>query len=333
MEDSPAIRELVNRPIPDVLWHYTSLSGLLGIVENKSLWATDIRFLNDREEYLHALNLIDNAAKEISNESVKSLLLGVIHEACESGALSPTHMQVFVISFSAAKDLLSQWRAYTEALKGISLGFNLTTIRPPEDIGSMVTFAPCVYKAEEKLSLIRSVMNHLLEETAQIDADNDRRIKEAIASVHKEAINSVDKTADTEKIRQIRDALIAEVHADVGQRLNQAAQATVRDLARIMPLLKHASFEEECEWRLVLPLHPEKVPTNTRRMFRIGHSSLVPYLEWKTNGDDSPARLTHVLVGPNPDIERAQEAVKSLLLSNELKNVVIDKSDIPFRSW
>lgn len=37
----------------DVLYHYTSQAGLLGIIANDSIWATDIRALNDWTEFRH----------------------------------------------------------------------------------------------------------------------------------------------------------------------------------------------------------------------------------------------------------------------------------------
>lgn len=36
---------------PPILHHYTTQEGLLGIVESKSIWATNIYYLNDAAEY------------------------------------------------------------------------------------------------------------------------------------------------------------------------------------------------------------------------------------------------------------------------------------------
>ena len=38
--------------------HYTSQLGLMGIISNEVLWATNIKFLNDEHEFQHALDLI-----------------------------------------------------------------------------------------------------------------------------------------------------------------------------------------------------------------------------------------------------------------------------------
>jgi len=45
METSDPIGELLNTPIPEKLWHYTSVKGFYGIVTSKSIFATEARFL------------------------------------------------------------------------------------------------------------------------------------------------------------------------------------------------------------------------------------------------------------------------------------------------
>ena len=45
--------------LPDeTLYHYTNLKGLLGIVESRVLWASDIRYMNDASELKHTVDLI-----------------------------------------------------------------------------------------------------------------------------------------------------------------------------------------------------------------------------------------------------------------------------------
>src|SRR5512133_1541887 len=41
-----------------VLYHYTTFSGLLGIVGSRSLWASDIRYMNDSAELKHTADLL-----------------------------------------------------------------------------------------------------------------------------------------------------------------------------------------------------------------------------------------------------------------------------------
>lgn len=56
-----AVNDHIGKPIPSTLWHYTSYAALQGIISSKRVWATEYRFLNDREEFLHAKELAQKA--------------------------------------------------------------------------------------------------------------------------------------------------------------------------------------------------------------------------------------------------------------------------------
>jgi len=44
---------------PNVLYHYTSADGLIGILTSKSIWLTDLRYMNDLSELQYANQLIE----------------------------------------------------------------------------------------------------------------------------------------------------------------------------------------------------------------------------------------------------------------------------------
>jgi hypothetical protein len=49
--------QLLKRPVPEYLYHYTSIDGLHGIVENRSIWASMIHYLNDAAELKTAISI------------------------------------------------------------------------------------------------------------------------------------------------------------------------------------------------------------------------------------------------------------------------------------
>jgi hypothetical protein len=150
------IIEVLNKPIPSVLWHYTAYAGFLGILESQSIHATDVRFLNDAEEFVHAKKLIYTMAKETAEkvageEQRKGLGDTIVKSLCdqvrwlfESGPLSTNTLQVYVACFCEHKDQLSQWRGYASASSGVSLGFDLGRFRELRKSGVFV-LAPCIY--------------------------------------------------------------------------------------------------------------------------------------------------------------------------------------------
>lgn len=113
--------------------HYTSGTGLRGIVEGQSLWASHVRFLNDASEFEHAFTL----AREI----IERIPVLREHWAPKHSELADlitnesTHLQrgslpdVFVTSLTTSTEDLSQWRGYTSAGDGYTLLFNADKLR------------------------------------------------------------------------------------------------------------------------------------------------------------------------------------------------------------
>src|SRR5580700_11172395 len=64
LSDDP-IDDWVHQPIPEKLWHYTSVQGFHGIVASGHIYATDVRFLNDTEEFIHARKMAEELIKEM----------------------------------------------------------------------------------------------------------------------------------------------------------------------------------------------------------------------------------------------------------------------------
>lgn len=103
---------------PDLLYHYTTQEGFLGIIQSRTLWASSIRHLNDASEFNYAINLairISNRYTNSGNErSGFEEIVGVFRQL----------LNVYVCSFSTQKDQLSQWRAYCRDGGGFSIGFD-----------------------------------------------------------------------------------------------------------------------------------------------------------------------------------------------------------------
>ena len=162
---SKPVDELLERPIPEKLWHYTSIQGFQGIVASKRIWATDLRFLNDREEFIHTRNIANGivaASPELDENQFRNreILAKAVTFALDSTPLTSYDFRVFVASFSAAEDQLGQWRAYSRGSSGVSLAFDLKALRPPYGNGALMVFAPCVYDAVKKEELVLGALHH-----------------------------------------------------------------------------------------------------------------------------------------------------------------------------
>ena len=102
---SDAVNEHLKRTIPRTLWHYTSFRGFQGIVSLKAVWATEYRFLNDREEFLHAKLLAERLAEEepeyVANHfPARDILRKSVGMVFSTGYLHEERLRVMVASFT-----------------------------------------------------------------------------------------------------------------------------------------------------------------------------------------------------------------------------------------
>jgi hypothetical protein len=74
----PSIATPLPLRLPDFIYHYTNQSGLLGILENRELWATKIHYLNDSTEFSYIFKMVDGLLameeRRASNSERKKLL-------------------------------------------------------------------------------------------------------------------------------------------------------------------------------------------------------------------------------------------------------------------
>ena len=102
---------------PELLYHYTTQEGLLGILEKACIWATHYRYLNDASEgQIVSKLLIEELTKRTGDEGVISQGKRILSEI--------TSQDVYATSFSEHGNLLSQWRAYSGISGGYSIGFS-----------------------------------------------------------------------------------------------------------------------------------------------------------------------------------------------------------------
>lgn len=132
---------------PEKLFHYTTQEGLVGILEEKKLWATKIQYLNDASELTKPLEL----GLETINEILQSA--GGENETRNKWVRRKKELEgwrgvnLCVASFCVDGDLLSQWRGYGAYGSAYSIGFKTAKL---EKIASRSGFQlrPCSYYDE-----------------------------------------------------------------------------------------------------------------------------------------------------------------------------------------
>jgi hypothetical protein len=137
-----------------------------------------------------------------------------------------------------------------------------------------------------------------------------------------------------EQQREVIKALVAEVlertlkYCQVtGASPEQFVGVDLRTkLHRLGAIIKHPTFAEEKEWRLISEVMTAW-PGEGALKFREGKSMIVPYRCIPLDG------FTQVIVGPNPNPEQSARSVRSLLSSEGIRGVEVVMSDVPYRNW
>jgi hypothetical protein len=113
------------------MWHYTNGSGLIGILESGTIYATQVACLNDSTEVRYASKVYRDAVLELQkkklDDPVANRFLTKLVDLTQENPAVPVHgpSRFFVSCFSSREDDLSQWRSYGGAggENGYALGF------------------------------------------------------------------------------------------------------------------------------------------------------------------------------------------------------------------
>jgi hypothetical protein len=278
---------------PDIIYHYTTSKGLIGIFKDHSMRATSALYLNDTTEMNHGLEVVRDVLRDrLVANFVLETVADKLDDACRR---SLAERPRYVVSFTTEGDLLSQWRAYAGVSGGYAIGFDFKTISK-ELRKQGLQFSACRYKADHQKDFAKEAwtdcqqridgMMNRLRTTTQTPADNEAAVVFA--------------------------AIISTLTSNV------------------IPFLKNESFFEEREWRGVLDRARLKNASTVALGFRAKGNELVPYLPVDL-GDPLPVK--EVIVGPCPRPKESAQSVKLFLEENDLGGVQVQNSKCPYRGW
>lgn len=155
------------------IYHYTDLNGLKGIIESEALWATNINFLNDKNEYIHGFecfrNTIEFLDDEINGVPVKHLLKQSMeyHVDIHKDPDNFKSKHVYSISFCREFDQLSQWRGYGNS-QGVCLEFDEEElVKGIDSDGLSFLYNDVIYTSETSTVEVNDKIKNLFENIAQ----------------------------------------------------------------------------------------------------------------------------------------------------------------------
>jgi hypothetical protein len=145
------------------LYHYTSLAGLLGIIEGGDLWLTHTRYLNDEEEMAHGNDVAEQAICALVAMSAADVKKTAYLRQLRALLGSPSNEGVYVCCFCQHDNLLSQWRGYGANGTGVSVQFDsagFTQWTGADCPQGLMRFWRVFYKAETQRKIVVAAIEH-----------------------------------------------------------------------------------------------------------------------------------------------------------------------------
>jgi hypothetical protein len=330
---SAKIAAFFHSDIPPELWHYTSLAALEGILSSGKIWATEARFTTDKEEYIYAqqvavdlvesLKPLQDSIRQYGLEALANVfkqhgirqyglgqygleaLAKLLNIAGKTGVLSSGFADVFIASFTSAKDLESQWKNYGNDSAGVSIAFDLRhNVRPAYDSDTSVSLAPCIYGRPKQEELLREAFSQFREPFDAIERSWPiiQRIFPTVGGVSKSEIN---------------------------QTLTNANKLLSRHLLVLSGHYKNPDYLKEYEWRIVLPRSKMKghlvYPIKFRTADRHGTPTNVPYIEiGYPTPEPNRVPISEVMAGGHCDVAKVEA-----ILTQHGYNVPVTRSQLP----
>ncbi len=250
----------------DFLYHYTTPDSLIGIVENRTLWATDVFYLNDSEEFALGIQIARDYMKDLKEKANGEPTVGRLEWLLnEFEGIGPLRKKtVYVSSLSVEDDQLSQWRAYCRG-GGFAIGFKVGRLRELATAQGFV-LERCIYNPEEQSQLITG----------------------AVDSIAGAWLNSNSPWPE---------------QTGEGPRF-EISLSLVHELSRLSPMLKNQAFLEEKEYRLIS--EPSAFYVEGQKKFRNQRGLVVPYREFRLDNDDLWRQVRAVVgPTPHPEQSKA----------------------------
>lgn len=142
---------IISESPPKIIYHYTDINGLLGMILSGKIWATHISRLNDSSEYHHGIKVVADCVRVAMPDSSKPLVEKILSEF--------EKVETYVASYSTEHDLLSQWRSYSGGKVGYCLGLATDGIATLDD--STPLLEAVIYKDSLAQRIISTMLNRV----------------------------------------------------------------------------------------------------------------------------------------------------------------------------
>ena len=154
------------------LYQYTDNEGFRGILQSRTLWATEYQYLNDRNEFRLIEQLVPEALCSFDlNRDFALIAAGaLVQEIQHQNICRRLNESYYITSFSTSDDNLLLWSEFSAAA-GCAICFNREDICCTVDGTVDVMPGRVIYDNEEQLQILRNCFRIVLDDPAFNDAE------------------------------------------------------------------------------------------------------------------------------------------------------------------
>ena len=277
------------------LYHYTSLAGLKGIIDENGFWASDNRFMNDAEESLNGIKLTRKILQHKTMRSNTPAFASILQKV--DGLLaSPRQYGHLVACFSTVRDDLGQWRGYGAGGVCLCLG-KVSELEAPLFFGPDHLPYKAMYNDLRKCMLVLSIL---------------RRFEYEYVLDRESMCTKWPDDHDENYIQQLYSKLSGCILG-----------------------FKDRAFQSEAEARIVLSYQQDDRYEGGLRfrvspLGIIPYLRTGDHLGVKGTGNKIPLR--EVIVGPGPHQGLVAQSVETFLRQHGYNQTAVSLSNVPYRT-
>lgn len=151
-----------------IIYHYCSADTFGKILDSKAMFLTSTAVMNDTMEVLWFKQIFYNEIKKYNTTEYSSLYNGILNNI----NLNINHC--YICCFSEKGDLLSQWRAYADDGRGVSIGFSIDDMEIDKKIPCYNVFKKhtigiynVIYDIEEQKRIVNEQLNLIFSKSSR----------------------------------------------------------------------------------------------------------------------------------------------------------------------
>lgn len=306
------------------IYHYTNQEGIMGILSNRTLWATNALYLNDAQELKLAYDVFASVLEARMGRLKRSPLIhGTVKYLLKHLKAEQEVTRIYIICFSERYDDLNQWRSYCGSGNGYMIGFDSDALADHPRVNPRWNFSGSPRKhssIKPEWQLVRCVYDRNKQEQKVAD----------LLEVFEETLDGVFPFFGK-----------GEVNEGLADRAaSQWATIFAREVA---PTFKHPAFSDEAEWRLV---NVNAVGGRDDRVnYRSSGSAITPYIkldfkDWRFSignpmlMEPIPKQIvSSLMIRPHITSDHVVEGFKAFAESEGLASLSVTTSSLPYRSY